>query len=264
MSNGFLLFDIGNTTMKIGIADATGLQDSYTLPCGNRETGDSLGLALLSSLQNAGRSAKDVEACVISSVNPAMDEPLVFAARRYFGCRALFAGRDLHVPLANNYPHPAEVGADILVGAYEARKLYPEPASLIVADFGTAATFACVEGNAFSGGLIFPGPNTAMQSLALHAANLPLIRLDDPGPEPDFCKDTITSIQHGLLFGYGAMTEGLCARIRQKLKPPVFIVATGGFAMLVSKLGNIFDAIVPTLVLDGLHRMYMDSLQSQQ
>lgn len=258
MAAKILLCDLGNTSLKFGLGNQTELLQTFTLPAGHPETCDSLGLKLLAATNYAGTSANEIKCCVISSVNPALDNPLKEAALKYFNCPALFAGKDLPVPLQNNYPRPQEVGADIIVGAYEARQLCPDAASLIVADFGTAATFAVVEGDSFNGGLIFPGPATAMKALALNTASLPQVALEYPGEEPQPCLNTVTSIQHGLLFGYGAMTDGLCSRLKKKMKQPVLTVATGGFAALVNKISNVFDKIVPTLILDGLLRMYLN------
>lgn len=263
MASGLLLCDIGNTCIKIGIANEQGLGPSFSLPTMRNITGDSLGLDLLAILAKAGVAPHEIEACVASSVAPYVDPCLRQAVERYLGCPLLFGGADLAVPLENRYLRPGEVGADRLIGAYAARKLFPEPASLIIVDYGTAVTFDCVEANAYLGGLIFPGPGTATEALALRASLLPFVNLDMDGLEPTPGRDTRTSIQHGIVFGFVSLTEGLCDRLGRQLQQPVFVVGTGGMARSLSRFMETFDALVPELLLGGLRLLYMENKEAR-
>lgn len=251
-----LLCDIGNTTMKFGLADGFVVRKCYVFPTRQDVTADSLGLELLSALGHAGTEWRRIDACVAASVVPGLNMILRQAASRYFGCRTMFAPGELAIPIENHYERPSEVGADRLVGAFAARRKFPEPPGLIVVDFGTAVTFDCIKENAYMGGLIFPGPATAVKALASGTAKLPQVGLDIPDCGPAPCRDTSTSIRHGLVFGYAALTEGLCARLAQQLPAPVKIVATGGFADVVGGLTQVFDAILPGLLLEGLVMLY--------
>ena len=173
MQPELLLFDIGNTCIKVGLADSRGVTTSYNLRTDPAQTSDSLGLTLLELLRHAGAEPR-FTACVASSVVPGFDPLLREAVQRYLGCPLWMVPQDMPIPLQNHYERPQEVGADRLVGAYEARRLHPGPESLIVVDFGTAVTFDCISGNAYLGGLIFPGPRTAISALAsLSAAAKP-------------------------------------------------------------------------------------------
>lgn len=256
MEPELLLCDIGNTSMKIGLSDGKKVITSYGLPVNGGETADSLGLRLLAICGHAGIGAGAIRTCVASSVVPRMDPILREAVARYCGGETLFVPRDLPIPLENRYERPEEVGSDRLVGAYAARKLFAEIPSIIVVDFGTAVTFDCVQGQAYLGGLIFPGPATAAEALASHTARLPHVSLDTRAAEPVPGLDTATSIQHGLVFGFVSVTEGLCARLKRRLAPPVKVVATGGFAAAISSLSPIIDAVLPALLLEGLRWLY--------
>ena len=153
-----LLFDIGNTSVKIGLADARRVVASYTLHTDVGQTADNLGLTLLPLLQHAGVTPGQLVGCVASSVVPGFDPLLREAVARYLDRPLHRVGKDLPVPLENRYERPCEVGADRLVGAYAARRLFPEVPSILVVDFGTAVTLDCVSGDAYLGGLIFPWP----------------------------------------------------------------------------------------------------------
>ncbi len=137
MQPELLLFDIGNTSIKVGLANECRVLTSYTLPANAGHTPDSLGLTLLALLRHAGTEAANLTACVASSVVPGFDPLLREAVARYLDCPLYCAPDDLPIPLENRYERPSEVGADRLVGAFAARRLCPDAASLLVVDFGT-------------------------------------------------------------------------------------------------------------------------------
>ena len=171
-----LLFDAGNTNTNICLADDTGLGESYTLPTRPANTGDDWGLKIEAILAREGVTPGDIEACVISSVVPPLDPLITRMARRFLGCDAIFAGRDLNIDLDNEYARPEQVGADILVGCLSAR-LTCDAENIIVIDFGTATTLACVMGTAFKGGLICPGVLSSTAALSSGTAKLPKVDL---------------------------------------------------------------------------------------
>lgn len=255
-AGNLLLFDAGNTSLKIGIANKDGLLHSWNLPTDQSETADGLGLKLVCMLENSHFRADVLDCCLVSSVVPVLDPVLRSAVERYIHCQTLFATRDIAVPLDNHYSRPEETGADRLVGAYAARMIFPGAASLVVVDFGTAVTFDCVCGNAYKGGLIFPGPGIAASALGKNTAKLPAVNLDVDVDEPLISENTATSITHGLVFGYQYLVEGLCRRLASRMPEPVKIIGTGFFANTIARLCGIFDAVVPCLVLDGLRYIH--------
>ena len=125
-----LLIDIGNTSLKIGVAGIEGLVASYTLPTDTQQSGDGLGLQLAYLLGHAGFGTPGtgpgnvaLDGCVISSVVPGMNPLVAHACKRFLELTPRFAHRDLPIPLENRYERPNEVGADRLVGAFGARRL---------------------------------------------------------------------------------------------------------------------------------------------
>lgn len=258
MQPELLLFDIGNTSIKIGLAHERQVSTSYTLRTDVGQTADNLGLSLITLLGHAGIAPQSLKACVASSVVPGFDPLLREAVSRYVGCPLLCVGMDLPVPLENRYERPGEVGADRLVGAYAARRQCPEAPGLLVVDFGTAVTIDCVNGDAYMGGLIFPGPRTALSALSREAAKLPRVNLDVRADEPMPGRNTTTSIQHGLVFGFACMVEGLTQRLKRQLPGPVKVLGTGGFAASIARVSPVFDHVLPTLLLEGLRRLYYE------
>lgn len=254
-----LLLDIGNTNIKLGLASRDEILDSFSLPSSRNYTADSLGLQLVQLLSYAGAEPASIRAVLASSVVPSLNPLLRQACKKYLGKNLLLAPEDLAVPLENRYAEPRQVGADRLVGAYAARMLFPEPASLICIDYGTATTFDCIEGSAYLGGLICPGILSSAGALSTRTAKLPVVSLETEDRAPRPGRSTSTSINHGFLFGFAAMSEGLCRRLAEGMAKPNFVLATGGFAQSLAAITDCFDAVRPDLLLEGLRLLYAHS-----
>lgn len=258
MSNTLVLADIGNTSLKIGLATPRGLGETYALPSRQPHTADSLGFTLLELLRHQGLQPKDISACALCSVVPGVDPLFRQACERFLGHTPLGFPLDFSLDLHNRYDRPEEVGADRLLAAFAARRLYPEPESLISVDFGTATTFDCVSGNAYLGGLICPGVLSSHAALSSGTAKLPRISLEVQEDAPLIGRNTATSLSHGFVFGFAAMTRGLCQSLKQQLPGPVQVVATGGFAADVARVCPAFDYLRPDLILEGLRLAWLE------
>ena len=261
MGKNLLLFDVGNTTTKVGLDGGAGMRQ-FSFRTDSRLTPDDIGMKLLFLLDRAGIAPESLAACVAASVVPVLDPLLKAACARFIGCPVLFAPQDLPIPLENRYRNPREVGADRLVAAWAARRRKPDVPSLVVVDFGTAVTFDCIEGDAYLGGLIFPGPMTALKALASSTAKLPSISLETEALEPEPCQDTATSIRHGIVFGFAAMVDGLVEQLSRQMQGPCAVVAAGGFAQTMARVSRSLGDVAPGLLLDGLEMLY--ELQQQR
>lgn len=251
-----LLFDVGNTNIKVCLADVNGLGRTYSLPSTNRETSDSLGLMIAGICSREGVTERSVSAWVLSSVVPPLNGLLTAACQRFFTCPVFFVPGDILLPLENRYARPQEVGADRLLGSFAARRLWDDP-TLIVVDFGTATTFDCVQGNAYLGGLICPGVLSSVTALGTQTAKLPQISLEFDGDELDIGTSTRQSLNHGVLFGFASLLEGLIVRLKNRLAAPAArVVATGGFASQIGAITACIDNLAPDLLMQGLLAAY--------
>lgn len=262
MSEHLLLADIGNTCIKIVFARPDALEATYCLPTRTQHTADSLGLSLMQLLSLRRLEPGDIAACLVCSVVPDVSTLLHEALHRYLNKKPLTFPGDFDIDLINGYDQPQEVGADRLLAAFAARKLFPDAASLISVDFGTATTFDCVTGNTYLGGLICPGLFSSRNALAANTAKLPRISLEMTESEVRIGRNTITSMNHGFLFGFAAMTEGLCERLKQQLPGPVFVIGTGGAAHDLSRICRAFDTVRPDLILEGLRLLWRQGSMS--
>jgi type III pantothenate kinase len=255
MSN-VLLFDAGNTNTKICLANDSGLGEAYTLPTRPANTADDWGLKIEAILAREQIDPKSIDACVISSVVPPLDPLIVRMANRFLECDALFAGRDLKIDLTNEYARPEQVGADILVGCLSARLTYDQD-NLIVIDFGTATTLACVKGTAFKGGLICPGVLSSTSALASGTAKLPKVDLEIADNTLSWGKTTEECLNQGLVFGFASMIDGLVEKLSVQMEDP-FVVATGGLSRNIAQVSTRIDELRPDLVMEGLWMAYFN------
>ncbi len=249
-----LLFDAGNTNTKLCLADDQGLGESYTLPTRPANTADDWGLKIESILMREEIDPQEVEACVISSVVPPLDPLIRRMAERFFDCESIFVPNDLPLDLENGYARPEQVGADVLAGCYSARMTYDEK-NLIVIDFGTATTLACVHGTAFKGGLICPGVLSSAGALAGGTAKLPKVDLTVTSNVLTWGTSTEECLNQGFAFGFASMIDGLVEKLSATHKDP-FVVATGGLSRTIAQLSERIDELRPDLVMEGLWMAY--------
>ncbi len=203
---------------------------------------------------SSGLSMKDLDGCIISSVVPQSIFNLRNLARRYIHVEPLVIGENVNLGIEVRIPKPSEAGADRLVNAIGALQMYE--GDLLLIDSGTATTFDVVSGGAargqgaFEGGLIAPGINLSLQALHEAAAKLPRIAIQRP--DVVIGRDTVTSMQSGVFWGYIALIEGLVDRIKAEWGKPMTVVGTGGVASLFEGSTQSIDRFDPDLTIRGL------------
>jgi len=250
-----LAVDIGNSNITIGSFRNGALVATRRATTLARSTADDLETLLESLLRLDDAAIADVSAIACASVVPGLTAALERLAERRE--RPLLLASAGTVPLPVRVDRPAEVGADRLVNALAAGRLYGTPA--VVADFGTATTFDCVAADgAYVGGAIAPGLELGIDALASRTAKLPRIELR--APDRVIGRDTVTAMQSGTVFGYQALASGLLARVRRELADTndvaptdIHAILTGGLAAApwVSGIEGV-DVIDVDLTLKGL------------
>lgn len=250
-----LVLDIGNTNVTSGLVRDGRLVGARRAATHPRATTDELEIALLDLLRLDGATLVDIDAFALASVVPSLTAGIEAIAARHD--RPLVVASVGTVPLAVRVDRPAEVGADRLVNALAAARLYGTPA--VVVDFGTATTLDCVAADgAYVGGAIAPGLELGLDALASRTAKLPRIELR--APERAIGRDTVSAMQAGTIFGYQALASGLLARVRRELADQADVepgavkaILTGGLSAAPWAHGvEGVDAIDPDLTLEGL------------
>lgn len=252
-NNGFnLIFDVGNTHVKMGIASQNAIAASYTLPTDYHVTGDLWGERIMYFVRHAGFEPERVKAAVCSSVVPGLNPALKQACTRFFNVDLRFLPKDIPVPIEGLGHRGHELGADRLLGCFAARVLYPEPEYLICIDYGTATTFDCIKGSEYLGGVICPGVFSSADGLSGRAARLPRVSLNlECEPGSIMARTTETHLTYGFIYGFAGLTEGIVRRMRAETSETATVIATGGFATTLAPVTPCIDHVHPNLLLEG-------------
>ncbi|HVL37891.1 MAG TPA: type III pantothenate kinase, partial [Fimbriimonadaceae bacterium] len=128
-------------------------------------------------------------------------------------------------------------------------------APVIVVDFGTATTFDVIDSRGtYAGGAILPGVEIAAEALHGRTAKLPRVELKAPARA--IGKNTVHSLQSGLVLGYAGAIDALARRLAGELEGQPRVVATGGLGSHFVELCPMLELYDPTLTLDGLVLAY--------
>ncbi|MFQ5780686.1 MAG: type III pantothenate kinase, partial [Nitrospiria bacterium] len=244
-----LAIDIGNTNIVFGLFKGEKLFREWRVTTDPHKTSDGYGNLLTDFLSSQQIALSTINGAVLSSVVPCLTPIFQQVTERTFSLKAMVVTHSLKTGLKIQCRHPDEVGADRIVNAAAAYHLYGGP--VVVVDFGTATTFCVVskEGD-YLGGAIVPGLMLSAEALFSHAAKLPRVELKRPSSV--IGKDTVTSMQSGIIFGYIGLVNEIIKRIHHEMGEKTLVVATGGLAGLIASECGSISKIRPTLTLEGL------------
>jgi type III pantothenate kinase len=244
-----LAIDIGNTSITLGLYPSEQLGPCWRLASDNERTSDEYGIVLVQLLERAGIRTEEVGEIAMASVVPPLTGIFERACRDYLNTTPLIvdAGTRTGIPL--RYEDPKQVGADRVVNAVAVRRIYKGPACVV--DFGTATIFDAISAEGeYLGGAIAPGIGIASDALFRRAAKLP--RVEIMRPPSAIGRNTVHSLQSGLLYGYVGLVDGMVARFRAELGPNMKTIGTGALVELIAKETRSIDIIEPWLALQGL------------
>ena len=253
-----LALDIGNTNLAIGLFELAGgrvatLRADWRLDTRASRTGDEYA-ALLAELFRLGKlELGAVTAAIVSSVVPAVLFPIEQLCRRYLHVEPVIVGPGIKSGMPILYENPREVGADRIVNAVAAYARWPQGA--IVVDFGTATTFDVVTARGeYAGGVIAPGLTVSADALFSATAKLPRVEL--VRPRNAVGRNTVASIQAGLVFGYAGLVDAIVERIKAEVDFVPRVVGTGGLAPLIARETRTIAECDDMLTLQGLALIY--------
>ena len=253
-----MAIDVGNTQIVVGLfADNGGvgtgdLVHHWRVATHPMYTADEFALQLSQLLALDGMHLSTVTGAAVACVVP----PLQIALREMVSRRLAVPSVVVEPGIRTGMPvlmdNPKEVGADRIADAVAAYERYGGPT--IVVDFGTATNFEVISAKGeYLGGVLFPGLEVSLNALTARAAMLP--RVDIAPPRSVLGKNTSESLQAGIFYGYGALVEGVCAKLKEQVGPAT-VVATGGLAPVVLAATAVIDHHEPWLTLYGLRTIY--------
>jgi type III pantothenate kinase len=256
-----LAIDIGNTNIVAALFRGDTLLHTWRIYSDTRRTGDEYGTMLCSLMRDQGLNLAEVDSAVLSCVVPVLIGPWVGIVEQLFGKKPLIVAPPIFAKLPITVPENAvtQIGSDLVCNAVEAYCRVHGP--VIVVDFGTALTFTAIDtAGVIQGVNIAPGIGTAVVSLFESTAQLPSVPLE----APDSClgKNTIHSIQAGVILGYKGMVEYLVPAMKAELAAldgidsgAIHVIATGGLNSVLQPITNVFGDVDKQLTLLGLKRI---------
>lgn len=249
-----LVVDVGNTNITIGVYNHDELLKSFRMTTKMERTSDEYGLVLLNFVSMANLTLETIQDVIISSVVPKMMHSFTNAVRKYLNKEPMIVGAGIKTGISIRTDNPKEVGPDRIVDVVGAISEFGS--DVLVIDFGTATTYDYVnEKKEFITGVTAPGLGISANALWGQTAKLPEIEIKKP--DSILAKNTVHSMQAGIVYGYIGQCEYIITKMKEELKKPnLKVVATGGLGRIIFNETNLIDVYDPELTFKGLKEIY--------
>ena len=252
-----LVIDVGNTNIVIGIYRQGRLVRDWRIRTERNTTEDEFNVLVSGLFAGSRVETARISDTIISCVVPPMVSILDAFCRKYLGKPPCWVDAVTAANMPILIDNPAEVGADRIVNAVAA--YHKHRTCLIVIDFGTATTFDAISRRGeYLGGAISPGVMIASEALFAKASKLPRVELFVP-PDRVVGKNTIASIQSGMIYGYAGLVDGMVRRMKAEIDGDPRVIATGGLAPLMADVSETIEFVDPDLTLEGLRIIHETS-----
>lgn len=249
-----LALDVGNTNITAGVFAGEELVATFRMTTKLQRTADEFGIDLCDMLEHNHLQAEQIHAVIIASVVPDVMYSLRRSIEKYLTAELIIVGAGIKTGIRVATENPRQLGADRIVDAVAAYEIYGGP--VLVIDFGTATTYDLIdETGAFVAGVTAPGVQTSAQALWGMAAQLPKIEIKKP--ESILAKETVSSMQAGIVYGQIGQTTYIVDQIKKESGyDNIKVVATGGLGVLLAEETSCIDFYDAQLTLKGMQRIY--------
>lgn len=248
-----LAVDIGNTNITIGIYKDNQLINNFRLTTRLQRTSDEYGIMITSFMNANHYPTNELHDVIISSVVPKINYSFSSSIIKYFHIHPIFIGPGIKTGISIRIDHPSSLGADRLVDAAGAYFTYGGPC--LVIDFGTATTYDVItDKGEFIGGATAAGIGITANALSSMAAQLPEIEISRP--EHLISKNTISSMQAGIVYGYIGQTEYIIDKIKEEYNENLKVISTGGLGKIIANQTDRIDIYDNNLTFKGLKIIY--------
>jgi len=253
MKDLLLCVDVGNTQTVLGIFQGSEITSRWRIRSDRDRTADEYSHLIKDLLRSDEVDRNSLKGICVSSVVPPARQALIDMSASHFNLVPLMVGPGIKTGMPILYDNPREVGADRIANAVAAYERFRK--ALIVIDFGTAITFDVISAaGEYIGGVIFPGVQISLDALFLKAAKLPRVELEKPARVVG--RDTISSIQSGIVYGYAGLVDSIVGRIDSEMGTSSLVVATGGLAGGIAGEARCISQVIPDLTLEGLRILW--------
>lgn len=250
-----LAVDIGNTNITYGLISETGtVIATFRITTKMPRTSDEFGLNLMSFLSSRNIETTAIKDVIISSVVPKIMYAFTNSIRKYLLIEPMIVGPGIKTGISVKTEAPKELGADKIVDAAAVYNIYGGNA--LILDFGTATTYDYIDDDGtFLYSCISPGIEISANALWSQAAKLPEIEIQKPNTI--LSKNTIASMQCGIVYGYIGQVEYIIKQFKKELKRnDIKVIATGGLGKIIYKETDMIDYYDPDLTFKGMKVIY--------
>jgi type III pantothenate kinase len=254
-----LAVSVGNSHITLGAHAKEGWVRRWRIQTVHAKTSDEYLVIFRALFDAAGMGVERIDSAILSSVVPPLTTTMVDTVRELSGRQPLLLAPGLDLGLRITTENPAEVGSDLVANAVAAYDRFH--GNCIVVDFGTALTFTAVAApGELRGVAIAPGLSSAVNSLAHDTSQLPRVPLAPPPVAAG--RNSVHSIQAGIVLGYIGLVEGLIHRLRAELGGTAEVVVTGGQSQIMAPLLTGPLVHEQWLTLEGLRIVAMRNAKS--
>ncbi len=249
-----LVIDVGNTNITLGIFQDEELVANFRMTTKMPRTSDEYGIMICGLLNSRKVNVAEIESVIIASVVPGIMHSLKNSIIKYLNLTPFVIGAGTRTGIKISTANPKEIGADRVVDAVAAYDIYGGP--LIVIDFGTATTYDLItEEGLFLAGVTSPGIRISADALWNETAKLPEVEIRKPASI--LAKETVSSMQAGLVYGYIGQTEYIVRKmIEESGIQGMKVIATGGLGKIIAEATDVIQIFDPYLTLKGLRLIY--------
>ena len=238
-----ITIDVGNTNITVGVFNGDEIVASFRMTTKMPRTSDEYGMLLTNLLEQNRIHCDEIQDAIIASVVPNVMHSLEGAVIKYLNIRPIVIEPGTKTGIRIVTENPRQIG-----------EIYGGP--VLVLDFGTATTYDLVDATgAFVSGVTAPGIRISAKALWEDAAKLPEIEIKKP--DSILAKETITSMQAGLVYGQIGQTEYIVRHMKEEANlGEIKVVATGGLGRIIASETSMIDVYDPNLTLKGMNLIY--------
>ena len=253
-----ITIDIGNSYVSFGGYEGEELLFVSDIVTDSKKSEDQYAVEFGNIMELYKIDTGKIDGGIISSVVPELTEVVKNAIKKLCGVDCLVVGPGVKSGINLNIENPAQLGADMVAEAVAVINKYPCPA--IICDLGTATVLAVIDKNKnFNGVIIAAGVGTTSDGFSKKTALLPHVSIEQP--KKIIGKNTVSSVQSGLIHGTAAMIDGLILRIERELGEKTTVIATGKMTERIIPHCDMDILISDYLVFEGLRLIYLKNTE---
>ncbi len=238
-----IIGDIGNTEVKICLVN----NKFKILKKINIKTTEINKFKINNKLKFLLKNKRNLKNIVFSSVVPTIFKQISYFFKKNMNKKIIEIKQLKLNTIIDIKVNKKQVGSDRLANSIA---IMDSKNNYIIIDFGTATTFDVLKKNKYLGGVISPGINLSLKTLASKASLIPNINLKKISNV--IGKNTNEAVRSGFFWGYAGLIDNMIKLIKKQTKSDFKVILTGGLAHLYKNSINTKCKIDKDLTIKGI------------